>query len=96
MHGQSRDRHKHIQIKMNSWPDTRKTTTEKLKIFEAEIEARNNKRRCDRPWPARTASRHSQPDNITSALAQYTLPMRGLRHGPSPLSWRPPRLAVMG
>jgi dTDP-4-amino-4,6-dideoxygalactose transaminase len=77
MHGQGRDRYEHVQIGLNSRLDTIQAAIliEKLKIFEDEIEKRNDvARRYNRAFAG--SNRIKTPvviEGATSSWAQYTL-----------------------
>jgi dTDP-4-amino-4,6-dideoxygalactose transaminase len=77
MHGQGRDRYEHIQIGLNSRLDTIQAAIliEKLKIFEDEIEKRNDvARRYNQAFAG--SNRIKTPvviEGATSSWAQYTL-----------------------
>ena len=77
MHGQGWDRYEHVQIGMNSRLDTVQAliVIEKLKIFEDEIQKRNEvARHCDQAFAG--SNRIKTPlviDGVTSTWAQYTL-----------------------
>jgi dTDP-4-amino-4,6-dideoxygalactose transaminase len=81
MHGQGRDRYEHVQIGMNSRLDTIQAAIliEKLKIFEDEIEKRNDvARRYHRAFVG--SNRIKTPfviEGVTSTWAQYTLQVEG-------------------
>ena len=81
IHGQGRDRYEHVQIGMNSRLDTIQAAIliEKLKIFEDEIEKRNEvARRYDRAFAG--SNRIKTPfviEGVTSTWAQYTLQVEG-------------------
>jgi dTDP-4-amino-4,6-dideoxygalactose transaminase len=81
MHGQGRDRYEHVQIGMNSRLDTIQAAIliEKLKIFEDEIEKRNDvARRYDQAFAG--SNRIKTPfviEGVTSTWAQYTLQVEG-------------------
>ncbi len=81
MHGQGRDRYEHVQIGMNSRLDTIQAAIliEKLKIFEDEIEKRNDvARRYDQAFAG--SNRIKRPvviEGVTSTWAQYTLQVEG-------------------
>ena len=77
MHGQGRDRYEHVQIGLNSRLDTIQAAIliEKLKIFEDEIEKRNDvARRYNQAFAG--SNRIKTPvviEGATSSWAQYTL-----------------------
>jgi dTDP-4-amino-4,6-dideoxygalactose transaminase len=77
MHGQGRDRYEHVQIGLNSRLDTIQAAIliEKLKIFEDEIEKRNDvARRYNQAFAG--SNRIKTPvviQGATSSWAQYTL-----------------------
>ena len=77
MHGQGRDRYEHVQIGLNSRLDTIQAAIliEKLKIFEDEIEKRNDvARRYNQAFTG--SNRFKTPvviEGATSSWAQYTL-----------------------
>ena len=77
MHGQGRDRYEHVQIGLNSRLDTIQAAIliEKLKIFEDEIEKRNDvARRYNQAFTG--SNRIKTPvviEGATSSWAQYTL-----------------------